>query len=87
MSKKTAALTGGLLAKKGTGEAAPVAGVPQRGATPAKPTREPLAPLNFRMPESFVQEFKAYADASGRKGTAVLRMAFEALKEKERKST
>jgi len=87
-AKKPAALTSGLLVKKG--EASASTGAPQRGADPAPeitpPVKDqPMVPLNFKVPADWKEEFERYAFNSTprRKMVDVLKDAFLALKEKE----
>lgn len=84
--KPAAALTAGLVAKKGS--AAVSDGAPQRGATPTVAPVAPsadLVPMNFRVPGQFKEEFDSYAFNSKprRKNVQLLKDAFQALKEKE----
>ncbi len=77
MKKPAPALSAGLVAVKG--QAAPVADMPPRSpAAPAAP--EPKAesvPINFKMPPTFVREFKTYAASHGMKLNELLAKAFE----------
>ncbi|MGI8569116.1 MAG: hypothetical protein ACR2KT_08645 [Methylocella sp.] len=79
-ANKTASLSAGLIATKGS--AAPVAGMPTRSAAaPAGEGRgSPLTPLNFRVSGDFRREFKTYAATHDLKLNELLKRAFEAFR-------
>lgn len=76
MSKKPV-LSASLVAVKGA--AAPVQGMPARSPSIAEP-KPPSTPLNFKVPEDFVREFKIRAATRGLKLNELLLEAFEAHK-------
>lgn len=93
--QKTADLSAGLLAVKGS--AVPAQALKPRAADPApapaveqpKPAREADegdrndAPLNFRVSPAFRREFKTYAAQNDLKLNELLRRAFDAYKGQE----
>lgn len=83
MAKKAAPMGASLLQTKGT--AKPVAGVPQRTPGSTRPVKERVVTeqINLKFEVEWVSEFREYAFRTGRKHTAVIKAAFEALKEKE----
>ncbi len=86
--QKTADLSAGLLAVKGT--AAPAVDMKPRAADSELPAKvEPGegdrndAPLNFRVSADFRREFKTYAAQNDLKLNELLRLAFDAYKRQE----
>ena len=79
--RKSAELSSGLVAAKGT---------TAQGADVALPLRETqedapaLAPLNFRVSAAFRREFKTFAAQHDLKLNELLRRSFEAYRQKER---
>ena len=85
MSSKTASLSAGLIATKGS--AAPVVDMPTRsaalpGAVEGESSRA-LAPLNFRVAADFRTEFKTYAASHNLKLNQLLKRAFEAYRKQQ----
>ena len=84
--QKTADLSAGLLAVKGS--AAPARDMQPRAAAPvetpiAADTDRNDAPLNFRVSADFRREFKTYAAQHDLKLNELLRRAFDAYKRQE----
>lgn len=82
MAPKSALLTPGLVARKGT--ATPTQGVPARtpegeAASPASPSR--TEPLNFRVTQDFRRRFKVYAAEHDLTLSELLERAFDALEQ------
>jgi hypothetical protein len=96
--KPAAALSANLVAVKGTATPAPdmpsraapmAAATPTVVPMPSKPAAEPVEagegggqPLNFRVPQAFRREFKVFAASHGLKLNELLRLSFEAYRDR-----
>ena len=89
MSRKSADLSAGLVAIKG--QAAPAADMPARAPLAAPLPKEgegagkteALVPLNFKLPDSFVEAFKVYAVTHKMKLNELLRRSFESYRQQQ----
>jgi hypothetical protein len=87
MAKPPAALSAGLMAKKGAASA--TAGVPPRSTPTAAAAKPPAAPsdrrtepLNFRVSADFRRRFRVYAASHDMSLSELLEAAFEALEKR-----
>lgn len=83
MSKKSAALSAGLVAVKG--KATPANDMPVRAGKIGKQTGAVAEPLNFRVTADFRREFKTFAAAHDLKLNALLVRCFETYKAQNQK--
>ena len=81
MSKKSAALSAGLVAVKG--KAAPADDMPGRGGKVTKLTGAGQEPLNFRVSAEFRRAFKTYAAAHDLKLNELLIRCFESYRQQQ----